>query len=350
MRGEVPRSENRGETDMNAPVVSVMMITYNQKGYIVQAIESVLAQRTNFPYELVIGEDCSTDGTREIVFDYQRRFQNRIRVITSDRNVGGKNNSIRTRRACRGKYLAFCDGDDFWHNPDKLQKQVDYMERNPECGVVYSNYNIRNGRKNRIIRDFITHKKWTVPEKMDPRYFIGSKKMSVTILTSTVLLRRDLCEEIIQADPNLHETSHYLMGDIQLWTEMSAAADVGYIPESLATYNVSEESATRSRNISNELRFQASLCELMIYLSKKYGMPDGIVKWHEKRWCQTSLRLACHDRNVCLAKTMKERAADLDWKDWCRYYGAKYLVVHYGYRIALVLKRMFIPPKKEWHE
>jgi glycosyltransferase involved in cell wall biosynthesis len=335
---------------MNVPTVSVMTITYNQKSYIVQAIEGILAQRTNFPFELVIGEDCSTDGTREIVFDYQRRYPDTIRVITSERNVGGKSNAIRTRKACRGKYLALCDGDDFWHHPDKLQKQVDFMESRPECGIVYSNYDIRSGRRGKIIRDFITYKKWKVPEKMSPRYFICNEKMSVTILTCTVLLRRDLCEKIIQADPSLHETTHYLMGDIQLWTEMSAAAEVGYIPESLATYNVSEESATRSGNVSNEFRFQASLCELMIYLSRKYGMPDEIIKGHEKRWYETSMRLACHDRDIRLADAMRSRAAGLNWKDWCRYYGAKYSVVHYGYRIGLAIKRTMIRPKKDWHE
>ena len=91
----------------NEPLVSVKMLTYNHEPYIAKAIECVLAQKTNFAFELVIGEDCSTDGTREIVFDYAQRFPEIIRVITSDQNVGMKKNSKRVNAALRGKYIAW---------------------------------------------------------------------------------------------------------------------------------------------------------------------------------------------------------------------------------------------------
>jgi len=90
------------------------MITYNHERYIIQAIQGVLMQKTDFPIELIIGEDCSTDRTREIVFDYQKKYSDRIRVITADNNVGMMNNSSRTMAACRGKYIALCEGDDYW--------------------------------------------------------------------------------------------------------------------------------------------------------------------------------------------------------------------------------------------
>ena len=123
---------------MDKPLVSALMVTYNHELYIAQAIEGVLQQETDFPFELVIGEDCSTDGTRKIVFNYQKKHPDIIRVITSDKNVGGRKNFFRTVKACRGKYLAFCEGDDYWHHSQKLQKQVDYMEAHPEVGLVHS--------------------------------------------------------------------------------------------------------------------------------------------------------------------------------------------------------------------
>ncbi len=127
---------------MTTPLVSVKMITYNHEPYIRQAIEGVLSQKTNFPFELVIGEDCSTDGTREIVFDYAKRYPDIIHVITSEFNVGMKANGKRTFDACKGKYIAYCEGDDYWNRDDKLQKQVNYMESHPECGLVCSNYDV----------------------------------------------------------------------------------------------------------------------------------------------------------------------------------------------------------------
>jgi len=82
-------------------------------------------QKTTFPFELIIGEDCSTDGTHEIVLDYAQKYPEIIRVITSESNVGAKANAIRVHQACQGEYIAYCDGDDFWIDPLKLQKQYD---------------------------------------------------------------------------------------------------------------------------------------------------------------------------------------------------------------------------------
>ncbi len=117
------------------PLVSVHIVTYNQEPYVARAIEGALQQQTDFKVEIVVGEDCSTDGTREIVLRYQRQHPARVRVITSERNVGALDNSNRVLKACRGRYLAFCDGDDYWTDPHKLQKQVDFLEAHPEYSL-----------------------------------------------------------------------------------------------------------------------------------------------------------------------------------------------------------------------
>ena len=94
------------------PVVTVRTITYQQASYIEQCIQGVLMQKTNFPFEYIIGEDFSTDGTREIVFEYAEKYPEKIRVITADYNVGNAN-SRRCNRISRGKYIALCEGDDY---------------------------------------------------------------------------------------------------------------------------------------------------------------------------------------------------------------------------------------------
>ena len=110
------------------PVVSVHMITYNHEPYIRQAIEGVMMQKTDFEFELVIGEDCSQDKTREICFEYQKKYPDKIRVLWWHENVskfGG--NGRRVTAHCRGEFIAYCEGDDYWIDPLKLQKQVDYI-------------------------------------------------------------------------------------------------------------------------------------------------------------------------------------------------------------------------------
>lgn|GEM_PF-3226942 len=120
-----------------APLVSVAMITYNQAEYITQAIESVLMQATNFPVELVIGEDCSTDATRGIVQEYAARHPDIIRPILHAQNMGMGRNAASVFQSCRGKYIAVLEGDDYWTDKHKLMRQVEFMEREPDCAVCH---------------------------------------------------------------------------------------------------------------------------------------------------------------------------------------------------------------------
>ena len=122
------------------PIVSVHMITYNHEPYIRQAIEGVMMQKTDFEFELVIGEDCSQDNTREICFEFQKKYPDKIRVLWWHENVskfGG--NGRRNRAHCRGEFIAICEGDDYWIDPLKLQKQVDVMRQYPSVGYCVAN-------------------------------------------------------------------------------------------------------------------------------------------------------------------------------------------------------------------
>ena len=119
-------------------LVSVSMTTYNQEKYIAKAIESVVAQACNFRFELVIGEDCSTDNTREIVKKYAEQYPEIIRLVLGDKNVGSRQNARNVRAVCQGKYLAYCEGDDYWMSPNKLQKQIDLIESDDTFKAVYS--------------------------------------------------------------------------------------------------------------------------------------------------------------------------------------------------------------------
>jgi glycosyltransferase involved in cell wall biosynthesis len=124
---------------MQHPIeVSVLMITYNHQKFIIQAIESVLMQETNFKYELVIGDDLSTDETGKICKEYQTQYPSLIRVLDYTKNVGVTTNFINVYNACGGKYIAILEGDDYWIDSKKLQKQFDYLNNNIECNLVYT--------------------------------------------------------------------------------------------------------------------------------------------------------------------------------------------------------------------
>ncbi len=330
------------------PLVSVKMITYNHAPFIARAIEGVMQQKTDFSFELLIGEDCSTDGTREVVFEYQKKYPDVIRVITSDKNVGMKQNGLRVLKACRGKYIAYCEGDDYWHHPLKLQKQVDYLEGHQDCGLVYSNYDLYLVGLRKQIRDYISYKNWEVPEKPCISDFVGKREMSHVIMTLTVMIRRALCEQIMQADPYLHQDGSFLMGDTQLWAEVTTKARTHYIPESLATYTITDESASRSKDIRKTLRFYISCDDLFIYLSNKYNVPAELKNEHEANRLDHMLRLAFYTRDASLAEEVRQQQKTLTWKEWMRYYGARNLAVYHVYRTWSSVLGLFRNMRNPW--
>lgn len=120
-----------------APVVSVCMVTYNHAPFVAEAIDGVLKQKTPFAIELVIGEDCSTDGTRAICERYAARFPSIIRLLPTIGNLGMNQNAIRTLGACRGQFIALCEGDDFWTDPQKLCLQYEALARDTEAAGVF---------------------------------------------------------------------------------------------------------------------------------------------------------------------------------------------------------------------
>jgi len=124
--------------------LSVAMTTYNHEAFIRQALESVLAQRVNFDYEIVVGEDKSTDGSRAILMNLHQRYPERIVPLLRDENMGAARNFQATLAACRGQYLAYIEGDDYWTCEDKLQRQVDFLDRHPDYAICCHRAQIRD--------------------------------------------------------------------------------------------------------------------------------------------------------------------------------------------------------------
>jgi glycosyltransferase involved in cell wall biosynthesis len=132
------------------PLVSVCVTTYNHKNYIAECLDGILMQKTTFPFEIILGEDESTDGTREICQDYAEKHPDIIKLFLRSREdvikindkPTGRFNFIENLNAAKGKYIALCEGDDYWTDPLKLQKQVDFLEANKTAVVCYHNAKI----------------------------------------------------------------------------------------------------------------------------------------------------------------------------------------------------------------
>lgn len=117
--------------------VSIFMMAYNHEEFISQALGGILIQNTDFAVEIVIGEDKSTDKTRSILLDYAQKYPNKLKLILHNKNIGANKNQMSVLNACDGKYIAFCEGDDYWTDSRKLQRQIDFLEANPDFSVCF---------------------------------------------------------------------------------------------------------------------------------------------------------------------------------------------------------------------
>jgi len=120
------------------------MITYNHEKFICKALDSIIGQETKFDYELIIGEDCSTDKTKKICLDYQKKYPEKIKVLNRIKNLGVFENFVQTLYECKGDFVAFCEGDDYWPDKFKLQKQIDFLLNNPNSAGCFTDSLIIN--------------------------------------------------------------------------------------------------------------------------------------------------------------------------------------------------------------
>lgn len=234
------------------PLVSIKMITYNHESYISQAIKGVIDQDVDFPIELVIGEDCSTDRTRQIVMEYQKKHPDLIRILTSDKNVGAHQNGRRTEWACRGKYIAFCEGDDYWIDQHKLQSQVDYLESRSDYSICFHKVKIlKNGR---IRKDYLTK----VPSEITTA--VDLAKNGNYIHTCSCLVRNTpdyikLPQDIQPADYALHLIN------------TKDGGKIGYIKKVMAIYRIHSGGIwslrDRKNKVKKELDFYAKMMEYL---------------------------------------------------------------------------------------
>ena len=124
--------------------ISICCITYNHEKYIAQAIDGFLMQKTDFELEIILGDDCSIDNTNNICVDYQKKYPDKIKLIRNQENIGMTPNFVQSLKRCDGKYICLCEGDDYWTDPFKLQKQIDFLEANPEYILCSANAQVLN--------------------------------------------------------------------------------------------------------------------------------------------------------------------------------------------------------------
>lgn len=244
---------------MNSDVlVSICCITYNHAPYIRQCLDGFIMQKTNFEFEILIHDDASTDGTADIIREYEAKYPNILKPIYQTENQYSKGKNISATynwpRAV-GKYIAQCEGDDYWTDPLKLQKQVDFMEANPEYSMCFHKVNTMIQETGEIKNEFIVRDmpgKSTILDLAEGNY----------IHTPSVLYRRysgvqEQCQKMMPCLP----------GDYVMWMLLAEKGDIYKFNEPMAVYRYGSGMWSTSQTIKNDLAYLCTLNKLCVAIT-----------------------------------------------------------------------------------
>ena len=250
----------------DCPLVSIQCLVYNHEPYLRQCLDGFVMQKTDFPFEAIVHDDCSTDGSASIIKEYADKYPTIIKPIFEKENqyskigFSGINNIMLNQS--KGKYIALCEGDDYWIDPLKLQKQVDYMEANPFSVMCYSKANIFNQTNGRFVGEYGDD------SSFDKQLFHDD------IPTLTMLFRKSIFEQYQNEN---FPWAKWRMGDMPLCMYFYKHGQVEYMREVMGVYRVLDNSASHFGEIEKAFQFMDNSLRVRLYMLDKYGS-DKITK------------------------------------------------------------------------
>ncbi|WP_281509810.1 glycosyltransferase [Muribaculum gordoncarteri] len=250
----------------NLPLVSISCITYNHASYIKECIDGFLMQKTNFNFEVLIHDDHSTDGTEEIIKEYAKQYPDIIKPLFEKENQYslGKpiGSAVWNLPRARGEYIAICEGDDYWIDPYKLQKQVDFLESHPDYGMCYTKVKRFVQKSNQFIDE------WGGPNETMDKLLIEN-----TIPTLTAVFHKAIYYNYLT---EIHPSKRgWLMGDYPIWLYFAQNSKIKFINETTGVYRICTESASHSNDLEKIIRFNNSYHDIRTwYNSRQNTIPQ----------------------------------------------------------------------------
>jgi glycosyltransferase involved in cell wall biosynthesis len=244
------------------------MVTYNQKLYICEAVESVLNQKTSFSFRLLIGDDASTDGTKEICMRYAADYPERICLINHQVNCGIIANYQSVLEACSAEYVAFLEGDDYWTLQEKLEKQVAYLDSQQQFGLVHSPVRLLYEKEGKFSDPPLSYLELQRRNQGDvyPALFHNN-----FIAPLSVLFRRSLLSSCLDFS-FLHKKSCRTL-DLFLWLGVAAQTYIGFLDETVGVYRILPNSISNSMDVRARLAFLDTEAAIRLYYLNKKQVP-----------------------------------------------------------------------------
>lgn len=281
---------------MKQPLVSILCATFNQEKYIAQTIEGFLMQKVDFPIEIIIHDDASTDGTADIIRKYEAEHPDKIKGIYQTENQYSKKVPIWDSfiyPKATGKYFAECEGDDYWTDPNKLQRQIDFLEKHPDYIFSHTAFQFYNQQTSQFLEDSSKKRNIELQKSNSGNlglYILDSNQYRIQ--TVTTVYRSELWSLITDS---FAMSRYFLMGDTQLFFFASQFGKIHYDPTVTSVYRLTPHSAChRGEKSKAKYRFDLSCAEMRVYLSK-YIHDEPIIRKFKKAFGKALIRYAVFD-------------------------------------------------------
>lgn len=277
----------------NHPKISVCVITFNHAELIGKALDSILMQQTTFDYEIVVGDDCSTDGTPEIIRSYQKRWPEKINYLARPSNLGMGKNFHQTLTACKGAYIAILEGDDYWTDPEKLQLQGEFMERHSDCVLCHHPVEHISWPEGKVLKQF------PPAQYRHQRPTHQTLAMFNFIQTCSVMFRRDCL-------PPLDEQFELLkLADWPLFVLLAQRGWIGYLDRCMAHYRIHPSNTWNHRPADYKVQAMEAMARYLM---------ERVDRGSKELWEDTILALAFKDLLIAVRALSITRAVQKVWR------------------------------------
>jgi len=239
------------------PLVSIVVITYNQEHCLPESLDSLLNQKCSFEYEIIVADDCSKDATRQVIAKYADENPC-IKPVYNEKNLGLVGNYINAISFCKGKYIAMCDGDDLWNDKNKLQKQVDVMESDSSVGLVYTDV---------IINAVVTGQKYTRRCQAPQPNLFTQLLLGNFITISTACFRSELLHYV---DFDVFKKEGFIMQDYPMWLIFSHHTRFYHIPEPMVTYLIDHKVVNTDEVSLHACRFDENTTKIRLHFLRQH--------------------------------------------------------------------------------
>lgn len=245
--------------ESKSPKVSVIVLTYNQESTIKRTLESILMQKCNFKFEIIIGDDASTDGTTNICQEYQNKYPDIINLIHNNHNKGVVKNYYDCILSCKGEYIADCAGDDYWITNTKLQKQYDILEKEPSISLVHTDWMYENIQSKKLTPQDQSHiKKEFQKPRIKGRILLKAylqRKAPILVHSCTYMFRKSCLLEHYNKDPEFFISSNWTCEDVSAIASLLASGDAAFIPEITMHYSIGGKTLSSTENFNKTFDF-----------------------------------------------------------------------------------------------